>query len=90
MYLDGDLDEVHIVYTRMVNAATMVAESKQLLPLKKATFNAQSQILADVHQEEIEMVPSAHEVLSSNVPNYLKGILYGCLVESMPVSIIPV
>ena len=36
MYLDGELDEVHIVYTRMVNAATMVAESSQLLPLKKA------------------------------------------------------
>ena len=82
LYLDGDLDEVHIIYTRMVNAATMVAESKQLLPLKKATFSTQIQLMADVHQEEIEMVPSAHEVLSSIVPNYLKGILYGCLVES--------
>ena len=39
--------------------------------------------MVDVHQEEIEMVPSAHEVLSSIVPNYLKGILYGCLVESI-------
>ena len=82
LYLDGNLDEVHIIYTRMVNAATMVAESKQLLPLKKATFSTQIQLMADVHQEEIEMVPSAHEVLSSIVPNYLKGILYGCLVES--------
>ena len=82
LFLDGDLDEVHIIYTRMVNAATMVAESKQLLPLKKATFSAQAQLMVDVHQEEIEMVPSAHEVLSSIVPNYLKGILYGCLVES--------
>ena len=39
MYLEGELDEVHIIYTRMANAATMVAEKKQLLPLKKAAFN---------------------------------------------------
>lgn len=82
MYLEGQLDEVHIIYTRMVNAATMVAEKEQLLPLKKITFNTQTQILADMHQEEIEMVPSAEEVLNSIVPNYLRGMIYGCLVES--------
>lgn len=82
MYLEGQLDEVHIIYTRMVNAATMVAEKEQLLPLKKMTFATQSQLLADMHQEEIEMVPSADEVLNSIVPNYLRGMIYGCLVES--------
>lgn len=81
-YLEGELDEVHIVYTRMANAATMVAESKQLLPLKKASFHTPAQLLIDIHQEEIEMVPSAEEVLNSIVPNYLRGIIYGCLVES--------
>mgnify|MGYP002593443534 CR=1 FL=1 len=82
MYLEGQLDEVHIIYTRMVNAATMVAEKEQLLPLKKMTFATQAQLLADMHQEEIEMVPSADEVLNSIVPNYLRGMIYGCLVES--------
>ena len=82
MYLEGQLDEVHIIYTRMVNAATMVAEKKQLLPLKKMAFATQAQLLADMHQEEIEMVPSADEVLNSIVPNYLRGMIYGCLVES--------
>lgn len=81
-YLEGELDEVHIVYTRMANAATMVAESKQLLPLKKASFHTPAQLLIDIHQEEIEMVPTAEEVLNSIVPNYLRGIIYGCLVES--------
>ena len=82
MYLEGQLDEVHIIYTRMVNAATMVAEKKQLLPLKKMAFATQAQLLADMHQEEIEMVPSADEVLNSIVPNYLRGMIYGCLVEA--------
>lgn len=82
MYLEGELDEVHIIYTRMANAATMVAEKKQLLPLKKAAFNTPVQKLVDIHQEEIEMIPSAEEVLNSIVPNYLRGMIYGCLVES--------
>ena len=82
MYLNGELDEVHIIYTRMANAASMVAEKQQLLPLKKTTFNASSQFLVDTHQEEIEMVPSAEELLNTIVPNYLRGMIYGCLVES--------
>ena len=82
MYLNGELDEVHIIYTRMANAASMVAEEQQLLPLKKTTFNASSQFLVDTHQEEIEMVPSAEELLNTIVPNYLRGMIYGCLVES--------
>ena len=82
MYLEGELDEVHIIYTRMANAATMVAERQQLLPLKKASFHTPAQLLIDIHQEEIEMVPSADEVLNSIVPNYLRGMIYGCLVES--------
>lgn len=82
MYLAGELDEVHIIYTRMANAAAMVAEKTQLLPLKRTTFNTPGQFLLDIHQEEIEMVPSAREILDSIVPNYLRGMIYGCLVES--------
>ena len=52
------------------------------MPLKKTTFNASSQFLVDTHQEEIEMVPSAEELLNTIVPNYLRGMIYGCLVES--------
>lgn len=83
MYLAGELDEVHIIYTRMANAVSMVAEKQQLLPLQKTTFNNESiQFLVDTHQEEIEMVPSAEELLNTIVPNYLRGMIYGCLVES--------
>lgn len=82
MYLEGELDEVHIIYTQMANAAGMDAEKEQLLPLKKMDFTTASSMLAEMHQEEIEMVPSAEEVLNSIVPNYLRGMIYGCLVES--------
>ena len=36
----------------------------------------------DVHNEMIAMSPSAEALLEAMVPNYLTGIIYGCLVES--------
>ncbi len=33
-----ELDEVYIVYTRMINAMTAETEEQKLLPMKKATF----------------------------------------------------
>ena len=33
-----ELDEVHIIYTRMENAVEMVAETKQLLPLQSGSI----------------------------------------------------
>ena len=37
-FLDRELDEVHIIYTQMQNAAVMEPVDMQLLPLKKASF----------------------------------------------------
>ena len=55
----------------------------QLLPLKKATFRRQQLAnIAGMHNELIEMNPSAEAVLNSLVPNYVIGMIYGCLVES--------
>ena len=38
LFREKKLDEVYIVYTRMVNSVTFDAEIKQLLPLKKVKF----------------------------------------------------
>ena len=81
-YLKGELDEVYIIYTRMVNAVSMEAEMSQLLPLKIADFHSPAQVMVDIQQEEIEMVPSAEEIFNSMAPNYLHGFTYGSLVES--------
>ena len=81
MYLNGELDEVHIIYTQMQNAAVMEPVDMQLLPLKKASFSP-AQIPVGAPQEEIEMFPSADVVLDTMIPNYLTGVIYGCLVEA--------
>ena len=80
-FLDRELDEVHIIYTQMQNAAVMEPVDMQLLPLKKASFSP-AQIPVGAPQEEIEMFPSADVVLDTMIPNYLTGVIYGCLVDA--------
>ena len=54
----------------------------QLLPLKKAEFLPNQAMLADMPQEEIVLSPSADVLLNTMIPNYLTGLIYGCLVEA--------
>lgn len=81
-FLSGNLDEVHIIYTRMEGAALMVPKKERLLPLRKKGLEDEKNIPIEFHREEIQMIPSPEEVLNSIVPNYLIGRLYGCLVEA--------
>lgn len=78
-YNSHNLDEVHIIYTKMVNAMQTEAETLQLLPLKKTSFGSR---FVDVPMEEIALWPSADAVLQNIVPNYIAGFIYGALVES--------
>ncbi len=47
---------------------------------EKNDFKLQTPI--DMHQEEIELKPSAKEVMDHIVPNYVIGFIYGALVEA--------
>lgn len=76
-----ELDEVHIIFTQMQNAASMETVNLQLLPLKKASFQPR-EIPVDTYHEEIELSPSADVVLNTMVPDYITGLIYGCLVEA--------
>ena len=80
-FLSGKLDEVYMIYTRMVNAMKMEAEIVQLLPLKREDFS-NIVIPPDIIQEEIQMVPSPSAVMDNVVPNYVTGFIFGALVES--------
>lgn len=77
----GELDEVYVLYTRMENSVQVDAEKVKLLPLERATFNKMVMPL-NMYREEIEFYPSAKSVMDILVPNYVTGMIYGCLVES--------
>ena len=76
-----ELDEIYIVYTRMENSVQSEAEMLRLLPLERSSFNEMIMPL-NVHRESIELYPSAEAVMESIVPNYVTGMIYGCLVEA--------
>ena len=80
LYRKGELDEVYIIYTSMINAIQEETQIEQLLPLKKADFNIQ--IPVDFKREELALKPSPEVVMDRIVPDYIAGFVYGALVES--------
>lgn len=82
LYKAEELDEIYIVYTKMVNAVQTEAQIEQLLPLKKADFSSNIAIPIDIHMEELALKPNANAVMDRIVPNYVIGYIYGALVES--------
>ncbi|MDD3362571.1 MAG: ATP synthase F1 subunit gamma [Hespellia sp.] len=81
LYLENELDEVYIVYTKMLNAIQTETEFLQLLPLKKADF-AIPNLPSGLPVENMQFRPSAEVVMDQIVPDYVVGFVYGALVES--------
>ena len=79
LFREKKLDEVYIVYTRMVNSVTFDAEIKQLLPLKKVKFERTDE---SNKYETCSFEPSMNAVFDHIIPNYVSGFVYGALVES--------
>lgn len=77
LFKKGELDEVYIVYTRMVNSLNFVAEIKQLLPLKKSRL-----VTGKNNYEQCYFEPNADTVFSYIVPDYVAGYVYSALIES--------
>ena len=78
-FLEGTYDEVHIAFTNFVSVLSQVPATMQLLPLKKteATVPSESKRRCDTIYEH-----DPEEVFAVIVPEYLGGVLYGCLCES--------
>jgi len=77
-YLSGQFDEVSIVYTQFVSMLTQTPVTESLLPLcalKKAEH-------PDVRQLVL-YEPDPITVYDAIVPNYLAGMIYGSMCESI-------
>ena len=79
LFLDGELDEVHMIYTRMISGIQSEAEIIQLLPLRKTELN---DISTDGYVEHMAFMPSPSDVVNNIAPTYITGFIYGALVES--------
>jgi F-type H+-transporting ATPase subunit gamma len=83
-YLWGVFDELHIVYTRMFNTLKLLPTEEQILPLNAEKMQENiAHIGAEKRVElQFEYLPSVEAVFDTLVPFYVKGLVYGSLVES--------
>jgi F-type H+-transporting ATPase subunit gamma len=84
-FLTGELDEVYLAYTQMINTFRLEPQTIKLLPLSlddlKKEFGIET--IEKVNSDNaIYYEPSSGMVLDVLVPKYVKGIVYGALVEA--------
>ena len=77
-FLDGQFDEVHIAYTNFVSVLSQVPATMQMLPLEKP----EAPVTDGMYRCDTIYEHAPEEVFASIVPEYLGGVLYGCLCES--------
>ena len=81
LFSESKIDELYVVYTKMVNSMTVEAVSKRILPLKSEKITLQENELVDRY-ENAAFLPDAETVFNKIVPDYITGFIYGALVES--------
>ena len=81
MFKKGELDEVYVIFTKMISSIKLDPQTMKLLPLE---IEALREDLKDVKKLDEGLVyePSPLAVFDVLIPKYLKGIIYGTLVEA--------
>ena len=74
-FVVGKTDEVYVVYTKYINMLSQEMVYKQILPISNESKKER--------KGEMMFEPSGESVLSSAVPEYLSGAVYGALCESI-------
>ena len=77
-YLSEQFDEVSILYTQFVSMLTQTPRSENLLPLESLRRESKAGVRPLVIYE-----PSPMEVYNAIVPNYISGMIYGAMCESV-------
>lgn len=75
-FLNGEVDEVYVVYTKFRSVLSQEPMCLQLLPLQQDAEKTSAKT------QEIVYEPDAAAVFDAIVPEYLGGVIYGALCES--------
>ena len=75
-YIDGDIDEVHLAYTRFVSTLSQQPAIERLLPVTPAT-------LASTERVGYIYEPDSLAVLESLLPRFVEMEVYHALLESV-------
>lgn len=78
LYLQEELDEICIIYTKMISSMVSEAKMVKVLPLNRGDY----EMAGKRPGRATAFQPSIHAVMDRLVPNYVKGLVYGAMVES--------
>lgn len=79
-FLKGEYDAVKLCYTRFDSMMTQTATALEVLPLTIEPTEAQK---AEARRSQILYKPSCEEVFGAIIPEYVAGVLYGAVCESV-------
>ena len=79
-FLKGEYDAVKLCYTRFDSMMTQTATTLEVLPLTIQPTEAQK---AEARRSQILYKPSCEEVFGAIIPEYVAGVLYGAVCESV-------
>ena len=83
-FLSGMFNEIHVVYTHMYSTIKLLPTVTQILPLDAEKIEAELYSMGNVKRVELqfEFIPSEEILFDALVPLYIKGVIYGCMVEA--------
>jgi F-type H+-transporting ATPase subunit gamma len=83
-FLWGMFDEVHIVYTHMYSTVRLLPTDFQILPLNSEKIQEELSFMGNMKRVQLhfEFLPSQSVVFDALVPLYIKGTIYGSMVEA--------
>ncbi|GAB3415875.1 F0F1 ATP synthase subunit gamma [Massilia agilis] len=78
-YFAGEIDEVHIFYTRFVNSMTQVPVAEQLVPLTPEKLRPE----LTTHSWEYIYEPDPQTVIDDLLQRYVEAMIYRAVAENM-------
>ena len=79
-FCDGEFDEIHIAFTTFVSVLSQQPTTLQLLPRTAGTCSVER---TGTSRQLITYEPDSETVYDAIVPEYLGGLVYGALCESV-------
>lgn len=80
LFVNEKLDEIYVVYTKMINSMTVEPITQKLLPITEAHIEIADN--NENHYDNAEFLPDVQTVFDKIVPDYVAGFIYGALIES--------
>lgn len=85
LFKKGETDEVYVAYTKMISSIKQEPQMMKLLPLELNALKDALRIKSSIPYKidnTLSYEPSPQKVFDSLIPKYVKGIIYGILVEA--------